>query len=232
VRASHLRQRPNSVAGGRGESTCVGSRFRLPWLSLGGRGVPSGRPRSIRTVCSSRSMAASSQPQSCAIKPHSMAKAPGSFVAPGPSGHRDWAITVMVLAERIADGFGDDLTPGRPALRRIQPGSRASGQGRGAGYGRWRLGRIPRGRLAAVSISPPGPVPCPRSPGAPSQLTDLNCAERPALSGPQLIFSPVSSGVSSGDGALVGRAPSADAATGRPSTAPGRPESASGRARA
>jgi hypothetical protein len=50
------------------------------------------------------------------------------------------------------------------------------------------------------------------------------------VSRPQPIFSPVSSGVSSGDGALVGRAPSADAVAGRPSTAPDRPESAPGSA--
>jgi hypothetical protein len=32
-RASHLRQHPNGVAVGLGESTCVGSRFRLPFLA-------------------------------------------------------------------------------------------------------------------------------------------------------------------------------------------------------
>ena len=107
--ASHLQERPKGVAGSLNESTRVGSPSWLPWLPSGGRGTTPCQPRSTTTPWAWRSTVASSQPRRSANTPRLTVGAHGSSrptraaFSPGTRPSR-----AMVLAERLAAGYGDD----------------------------------------------------------------------------------------------------------------------------
>jgi hypothetical protein len=101
-------KRPKGGAGSLSESICVGSRSWLPWLPRAGEGLPTSTKINddFMSLEIDGRVIATAQ-----FREHAAADGRGAWIVschPGRLFTRNQAITAMVLAERLAAGYGDD----------------------------------------------------------------------------------------------------------------------------